>query len=101
MTTVRAPASAGYARLRSLGAKAVVNPGMRDIDNADPSVICIGSTCTANLASSLVEAYYETDKTAHILLEHQSGSNPEQIYLRVFVQNSKWHVMARINIRRL
>jgi hypothetical protein len=42
-----------------------------------------------------------TDKTARILLEHQSGSNPEQIYLRVFVQNSKWHAMARINIRRL
>jgi hypothetical protein len=101
MTTVRAPASAGYARLRTLGTKAVVNPGMRDIDNADPSVICIGSVCTANLASSLVEAYYETDKTARILLEHQSGSNPEQIYLRVFTQSSRWHAMARINIRRL
>ena len=101
MTTVRAPASAGYARLRTVGANAVVNPGMRDIDNADPGVICIGSPCTANLASSLVEAYYETDKTARILLEHQSGSNPEQIYLRVFIQSSKWHAMARINIRRL
>ena len=101
MTTVRAPASAGYARLRTVGAKAVVNPGMRDIDNADPSVICIGSPCTANLASSLVEAYYETDKMARILLEHQSGNNPEQIYLRVFTQSSKWHAMARINIRRL
>jgi hypothetical protein len=101
MTTVRAPASAGYARLRTLGANAVVNPGMRDVDNADPSVICIGSACTANLAPSLVEAYYETDQAARILLEHQSGNNPEQIYLRVFVQNSKWHVMARINIRRL
>lgn len=101
MTTVRAPASAGYARLRTLGANALMNPGMRDIDNADPSILCIGSTCTANLASSLVEAHYETDKTARILLEHQSGNSPEQIYLRVFTQNSRWHAMARLNIRRL
>jgi len=43
MTTVRAPASAGYCRLRTLGPNYVLNPGMRDVDNADPSVICIGS----------------------------------------------------------
>jgi hypothetical protein len=34
-------------------------------------------------------------------LEHQSGSGPEQIYLRVFTQNSKWHAMARIAIRKI
>ena len=36
-----------------------------------------------------------------MILEHQSGSNPEQIYLRVFTQNSKWHAMARIGIRKI
>ena len=38
---------------------------------------------------------------AQLILEHQSGSNPQQIYLRVFVENSKWHAFARISIRRL
>ncbi len=50
---------------------------------------------------SLFEAFYETDKPAQLVLEHQSGSKPEQIYLRVFVENSKWHAFARISIRRL
>jgi hypothetical protein len=99
MTTVRAPASAGYCRLRTLGPKHVLNPGMRDVDNADPSVICVGSPGTANLTASLFEAYLETDKTVEMVLEHQSGSNPEQIYLRVYTQNSPWHAMARISIR--
>src|SRR3954469_14169197 len=98
MTTVRAPASAGYWRLRTVGPNRVLNPGMRDVDNADPSVICIGSPSTANLTASLFEAYLETDKTVEMVLEHQSGSNPEQIYLRVFTQNSPWHAMARISI---
>ena len=50
---------------------------------------------------SLFEGFYETDKPAQLILEHQSGSNPQQIYLRVFVENSKWHAFARISIRRL
>jgi hypothetical protein len=99
MTTVRAPASAGYCRLRTVGPNPVLNPGMRDVDNADPSVICIGSPSTANLTASVFEAYLETDKTVEMVLEHQSGSNPEQIYLRVYTQNSPWHAMARISIR--
>ena len=99
MTTVRAPASAGYCRLRTVGPSRVLNPGMRDVDNADPSVICIGSPSTANLTASVFEAYLETDKTVEMVLEHQSGSNPEQIYLRVYTQNSPWHAMARISIR--
>ena len=101
MTTVRAPASAGYCRLRTLDATLVVDPGMHDIDNADPSVLCIGSPCTANLSSSIVEAFYETNQVAHLLLEHQCGSNPDHIYLRVFTAGSKWHAMARLAIRRL
>ena len=101
MATIRAPASAGYCRLRTLGSKPIVDPGMRDISNDDPSVLCVGSVATANLTPSLFETYFETDRPARMLLEHQSGSNPEQIYLRIFTQSSKWHAMARINIRRI
>jgi hypothetical protein len=101
MTTVRSPASAGYCRLRTLGATPVLDPGMHDIDNADTSVLCIGNPCTANLSSSMVETFYETNAVARLVLEHQSGSNPERIYLRVYTQGSKWHAMARLAIRRL
>jgi hypothetical protein len=101
MTTVRNPASAGYCRLRTVTEPIVVNPGMRDIDNADASVVCIGSPCTANLASSMIEAYYEAAEMTRLVLEHQSGSHPEQIYLRVYTEGSKWHAMARLAIRRL
>jgi len=99
MTTIRAPASAGYCRLRTLGSS--LDPGMRDVGNEDPSVICLGSPASANLTPSLFETYFETDRPARMILEHQAGSNPEQIYLRVFTQNSKWHVMARIGIRKI
>ncbi len=101
MTTIRAPASAGYCRLRKFDPIVVVAPGMRGIENDDPSIICIGSPSSANLTPSTVEAYFETDKTAQIILEHQSGSNPDHIYLRVYTQNSKWHAQARICLRRL
>lgn len=101
MATIRAPASAGYCRLRTLGPSPVIDPGMRDIGNDDPSVICVGSVTTANLTPSLFEAYFESDGPARMVLEHQSGSNPEQIHLRVFAQNSKWHAMARIAIRKI
>lgn len=101
-TTIRAPASAGYCRLRVHNpAVAVDDANLRAIANNDPSVICLGSPGTPNLSPSLFDAYYETDKTAQILLEHQSGTKPQQIYLRVFVENSKWHAFARLNIQRL
>jgi hypothetical protein len=101
MTTIRAPASAGYCRLRRFDPNVVVPSGMRGIENDDPSIICIGSPSSANLTPSTVEAYFESDKTAQIILEHQSGSNPDHIYLRVYTQDSKWHAQARICIRRL
>ena len=101
MTTIRSPASAGYCRLRRLGSSLIVDPGMRDVGNDDPSVLCVGSPGTANLTPSLFEAYFETDTPARMILEHQAGSNPEQIYLRVFIQNSKWHAVARIGIRKI
>ena len=99
MATVRAPASAGYCRLRLVGSTHV-NPD--DVKNEDPSVKCIGSGATANMGPSLFETYLRTTAPeTKMLLEHQAGSNPEQVYLRVYVQNSKWHVQARISIRRL
>jgi len=101
MTTIRAPAAAGCCRLRTLGSSPTVDPGMRDVGNDDPSVICLGSPGSANLTPSLFETYFETDRPARMILEHQAGSNPEQIYLRVFIQNSKWHAMARIGIRKI
>ena len=98
----RSPASAGYCRLRRFDPDAFVDPAnMRELPNSDPSVVCIGSPSTANLVPSLFDAFYETDRAAQLILEHQSGSNPQQIYLRVFVENSKWHAFARISIRRL
>lgn len=101
-TTVRALASAGYCRLRVFDPDAAPDPAnLRELPNGHPSIICIGSPSTANLVPSLFETFYETDKTAQMLLEHQSGSKPDQIYLRVFVQNSKWHAFARISIQGL
>ena len=83
----RSPASAGYCRLRSFDPMRAVDPAnLRGASQQDPSVICIGSPSTANLVPSLFEAFYETDKPAQLVLEHQSGSKPEQIYLRVFVE---------------
>jgi hypothetical protein len=101
-TTIRSPASAGYCRLRTVDPDVRTDPAnLREVPNEDPSVICIGSPGSANLVPSLFDSFYETDKAAQIVLEHQSGTKPEQIYLRVFVQNSKWHAFARISIRRL
>jgi hypothetical protein len=98
----RSPASAGYCRLRRFDPDAAVDPAnMRELPNSDPSVICIGSPGTANLVPSLFDAFYEADKPAQLILEHQSGSNPHQIYLRIFVETSKWHAFARISIRDL
>jgi hypothetical protein len=102
MTTIRSPAAAGYCRLRTYDPKRVVDPSnMRGIPNEDASVFCIGSGCTANMTSSLFEAYYTTEKEVQIILEHQMGHAPDKIYLRVYTENSKWHVLARIAIRKL
>ena len=101
MTTIRAPASAGYCRLRTFDPDYVLPAGVRGIENDDPRVICVGSSTTANLTPSLVETYFEADRATRIILEHQSGSSPEGIYLRVYTENSKWHAFARLCIRRL
>lgn len=101
-TTIQSPASAGYCRLRRFDPTVAADPAnLRELSNSAPAIISIGSPTTANLSPSLFETFYEADKTTQMLLEHQSGSNPDQIYLRVFVQNSRWHAFARISIRGL
>lgn len=101
MTTIRSPASAGYCRLRTYDPNFVVPAGMRGIPNDDPSIICVGSPASANLTPSLIDIYFEAGKPTQIILEHQSGSNPSHIYLRVYSENSRWHAMARLAIRRI
>lgn len=101
-TTTKSPAAAGYCRLRKVAAGDTTETlDMRAIDNADASVLCVGSTSSANLVPSLFETFAEISQPTPIVLEHQCGTNPEQVYLRVFVQNSKWHAFARLSARRL
>ena len=102
MATIRAPAAGGYSRLRIHDPKRKADQSdMRSLGNADPSVIGIGSPSTPNMTPSIFDAYFTTDKVVQILLEHQSGNNPDHIYLRIYIENSKWHALARISIRRL
>ena len=62
MTTVRAPASAGYCRLRTVGPSRVLNPGMRDVvrsvsgnrqDRRNSAGTSIGKQSGANLLAGL------------------------------------------------
>lgn len=102
MSTVRAPASAGYCRLRIHDPNRIYDPtNLRGIANDDPTVVCIGSPATANLGASVLETIYTAEKPTQLILEHQCGSNPQQVYLRVYTENSKWHLMARLTIQRL
>jgi hypothetical protein len=101
-TTIKAPnAAAGYCRLRTVEPGDKADSSLRGIDNSDASVICIGSTSTANMVPSVFDTFFETAAAAQLVLEHQSGDKPDQIYLRVFTENSKWHALARLSIRRI
>jgi hypothetical protein len=102
MATIRIPAAGGYCRLRTRDPQRLVKQSdLRSLGNEDPSIICVGCPSTPNLSPSLFEAYFETEQEAQILLEHQSGMNPDRTYLRVYIENSKWHAMARICIRQM
>lgn len=101
MATVRSPASAGYCRLRWYDPAEPPSTNPRGIPNDDPSVICLGSTNTANFGPSTFETYVTVDKPRSFFIEHQAGGNPQQIWLRVYVENSRWHLMARVSIERL
>ena len=101
-TTIRSPAAAGYCRLRTFDPSAQLDvSNLRALDNGDPSVICIGSPASANMVPSVFDAFFEAGKPTQLVLEHQSGDKPDQIYLRVYTEKSKWHAVGRISIRRL
>lgn len=102
MTATRSPAAAGYCRVRRING----DPGpeqldLRAIDNADPSVVCIGSMSSANLVPSLFETFLAASQITRLLVEHQTGSNPQDVLLRAFIGNSRWHAFARLAVRRL
>lgn len=101
-TTIRSPAAAGYCRLRIFDpARPDESQDLQAISNSDRTVICVGSVSNANMVPSLFDGFFEAAAATRIVLEHQCGSNPQQIYLRVMVQDSRWHVMARLAVRRL
>jgi hypothetical protein len=93
MISTRDPANGGYCRVWNMKETTDLR------DNA--KAIVVGSASTANAVPSLFETYFTTDEKAEIILEHQSGSNVADVYLRVFTMDSPWHVFARIAIRRL
>jgi hypothetical protein len=92
MVATQAPFSnGGYCRLRREEESAT---------NHDAG-FAYGSICTANAVPSLIETYFTTANEARIVMEHQSGSDPKDIYMQVYSNNSSLHVFARISIRRL
>jgi hypothetical protein len=91
MVEPRSPANGGYCRLR----RAEDSPEDRDAGFA------LGSIATANAIPSLVETYFTTAGEARIVMEHQSGSDPRDVYLQVYSAGSAAHVFARLCIRRL
>ena len=91
MVEPRSPACGGYCRLR----RAEEDPEDRNAGFA------FGSICTANAIPSLVETYFTTAEEARIVLEHQNGGDPKDVYLQVYSGGSSAHVFARLCIRRL
>lgn len=87
-----------YARLRRVD----------DVSGDNGSAICVGTMCSANMTASLIDTYFETTEETSIVLEHQSGFEPEgvefvpDVYLQTKGGNkSKWHVFSRLSIRKI
>jgi hypothetical protein len=97
MVSTRSPANGGYCRLRK------VDPSVSLPDDAssNETAIVVGSATTANAVPSLFETYLTVEKETQILVEHQSGHTVTDIHLQVYTENSPWHILARICIRRL
>ncbi len=91
MVEPRSPANGGYCRLRRAD---------EDAEDRNAGFV-FGSVCTANGLPSLVETYFTTAEEARIVMEHQCGSDVEDIYLQVYSDGSSKHVFARLSIRRL
>ena len=92
---VKSHAAAGYARLWNLAVPEVQSPD----SNAD--AISVGSGTSANAIPSMIDTYFHTDVDARIVLEHQCGSNVQDIYLHVYSENSPWHLFARLAIQKV
>jgi len=95
MVEPRSPANGGYCRLRRRETEE--DPEKEDRDAG----FVFGSISTANAIPSLVETYFTTAEEAHIVMEHQCGSDVKDVYLQVFSGGSSAHVFARLSIRRL
>lgn len=91
MVEPRSPANGGYCRLR------------REEESSENrnAGFAFGSICTANAIPSLVETYFTTTDEARIVMEHQCGNDPKDVYLQVYSGGSSAHVFARLSIRRL
>ena len=95
MVEPRSPANGGYCRLRRRETEE--DPEKEDRDAG----FVFGSISTANAIPSLVETYFTTAEEAHIVMEHQCGSDVKDVYLQVYSGGSSAHVFARLSIRRL
>jgi hypothetical protein len=87
--------NAGYARLRY-----TKDP----VTSPNEKAIIVGTISNSNMVPSLIDTYLAVPagSTAVFVLEHQVGDEQlDQIYLQDNTGNSKWHVFARIAIRRL
>ena len=91
MVATRAPANGGYCRLRL------------DSDSAEDrdAGIVFGGISTANVVPSLIETYFTAESESRIVMEHQCGSNVQDVCLQSDAGGSNKHVFARICIRRL
>lgn len=91
MVATRAPANGGYCRLRLASDSA---------EDRDAGIV-FGGISTANVVPSLIETYFTAEAETQIVMEHQCGSNVQDICLQSDAGGSTKHVFARICIRRL
>src|SRR5215213_898143 len=87
MVEPRSPANGGYCRLRR----------EEELPEDRNAGFAFGSICTANAIPSLVETYFTTPDEARIVMEHQSGNDPKDVYLQVYSGGSSMHVFARLS----
>lgn len=67
----------------------------------DDEPLALGTVATANMDPSLIDTILTFDADTQIVLMHQAGRDVDGIFLRVYVDNSDKHVMARLIIQRL
>jgi hypothetical protein len=80
----------GYARLR-----------YSDKPAREDRPIALGTISHVNMLPSMIDTYLQVDHPVEIMLDHQAGAHVQGLYLQVAVENSSWHIFARISILRL